>query len=76
MNNRRLLSSARSFRQLRRFHHVINSDRVFGTHNRGTTYVVPTRFRGNAISLAHPLNVGLLGLSYAEERVIEVRGMV
>jgi NitT/TauT family transport system substrate-binding protein len=24
--------TARSFRQLRRFHHVINSDRVFGTH--------------------------------------------
>src|ERR1700731_4692382 len=23
---------ARSFRQLRRFHHVINSDKVFGTH--------------------------------------------
>ena len=23
----------RSFRQLRRFHHVINSDKVFGTHN-------------------------------------------
>src|ERR1700737_1686361 len=27
--------AARSFRQLRRFHHVINSDRVFGTHRRG-----------------------------------------
>src|SRR6266446_3089136 len=26
--------AARSFRQLRRFHHVINSDKVFGTHNR------------------------------------------
>src|SRR5712672_126776 len=26
--------TARSFRQLRRFHHVINSDKVFGTHNR------------------------------------------
>src|ERR1700722_1512761 len=24
--------TARSFRQFRRFHHVINSDRVFGTH--------------------------------------------
>ena len=24
--------TARSFRQLRRFHHVINSDKVFGTH--------------------------------------------
>jgi 8-oxo-dGTP diphosphatase len=24
--------AARSFRQLRRFHHVINSDEVFGTH--------------------------------------------
>src|ERR1700730_3753009 len=26
--------AARSFRQFRRFHHVINSDRVFGTHRR------------------------------------------
>jgi hypothetical protein len=26
--------AARSFRQLRRFHRVINSDKVFGTHNR------------------------------------------
>src|SRR6266403_4216047 len=26
--------AARSFRQLRRFHHVINSDKVFGTHRR------------------------------------------
>src|SRR5258708_6182788 len=25
--------TARSFRQLRRFHHGINSDEVFGTHN-------------------------------------------
>src|ERR1700737_4538755 len=25
--------AARSFRQLRRFHHVINADKVFGTHN-------------------------------------------
>src|ERR1700722_19173198 len=25
--------TARSFRQFRRFHHVINSDRVFGTHS-------------------------------------------
>src|SRR4249920_3305995 len=24
--------AARSFRQLRRFHHVINTDKVFGTH--------------------------------------------
>jgi pimeloyl-ACP methyl ester carboxylesterase len=24
--------TTRSFRQLRRFHHVINSDKVFGTH--------------------------------------------
>src|SRR6266404_1406413 len=28
--------TARSFRQLRRFHHVINSDKVFGTHKRFT----------------------------------------
>jgi hypothetical protein len=29
-------SDSRSFRQLRRFHHVINSDKVFGTHRRLT----------------------------------------
>src|SRR5450631_3510283 len=28
--------AARSFRQLRRFHHVINSNKVFGTHNGST----------------------------------------
>ena len=28
--------AARSFRQLRRFHHLINSDKVFGTHKSGT----------------------------------------
>jgi hypothetical protein len=28
--------SSLSFRQLRRFHHVINSDKVFGTHSRTT----------------------------------------
>src|SRR5258705_6954562 len=26
--------AARSFRQLSRFHHVINTDKVFGTHSR------------------------------------------
>jgi hypothetical protein len=31
--------AARSFRQLRRFHHVINSDEVFGTHNSVRAYV-------------------------------------
>src|SRR6266446_10030207 len=36
--------AARSFRQLRRFHHVINSDKVFGTH----TFVYPK----NSLSLA------------------------
>jgi cold shock protein len=27
--------AARSFRQFRRFHHVINTDKVFGTHSYG-----------------------------------------
>jgi hypothetical protein len=27
-----MAAPGRSFRQLRRFHHVINSDKVFGTH--------------------------------------------
>jgi hypothetical protein len=29
---------ARSLRQLRRFHHVINSDKVFGTHSAAAAY--------------------------------------
>jgi hypothetical protein len=44
--------------------------------DRNVTYAVPKSFRGSAISLAHPLSVGLLGLSYAEETVIQARGMV
>jgi hypothetical protein len=43
--------------------------------DRGTKYAVPTSFRGSAISRAHPLNLGLLGLSYAEEAVNQARGM-
>jgi hypothetical protein len=44
--------------------------------DRAVKYTVPTSFRENAISKAHPLNVGLLGLSYAEGVVIEARGML
>src|ERR1700688_203829 len=38
--------AARSFRQLRRFHHVINSYKVFGTHRRPkrTTQPVSTAY--------------------------------
>ena len=35
--------AARSFRQLKRFHHVINSDKVFGTHR-----VRPNEFGKNS----------------------------
>lgn len=41
--------------------------------DRDQRYPVPTSFRGNPIAPAHPLNVGLLGLSYAEEVVNQVR---
>src|SRR3982075_1552041 len=34
--------ATRSFRQLRRFHHGINSDKVFGTHNR-SKYVLSSK---------------------------------
>jgi hypothetical protein len=44
--------------------------------DRDVRYTVPTTFRGNPISMAHPLNVGLLGLSYAEEVVIQARSMI
>src|SRR5258707_11154091 len=44
--------AARSFRQLRRFHHVINSDKVFGTHRyRGHLDFVDDNFIGNKKSL-------------------------
>src|SRR5258708_34269888 len=33
--------AARSFRQLRRFHHGINSDKVFGTHKRDVWVPAP-----------------------------------
>src|SRR5580704_11302 len=40
--------AAQSFRQLRRFHHVINSDKVFGTHSgsRGALDLRPTIEQG------------------------------
>jgi hypothetical protein len=41
--------------------------------DRGIVYPVPTSFRGQTISAAHPLNVGLLGLSYADEMLAEAR---
>ena len=34
---------ARSFRQLRQFHHVINSDKVFGTHSQHTMVYLTRR---------------------------------
>src|SRR5882757_10618356 len=34
--------AARSFRQLRRFPHVINSDKVFGTHRGDSSYLYAT----------------------------------
>src|SRR6478752_7532484 len=35
--------AARSFRQLRRFHHVINSDKVLGTHSEPVSVAVQWR---------------------------------
>src|ERR1700704_639182 len=40
--------AARSFRQLRRFHHVINSDDVFGAHNRRPCDVGPDESRATS----------------------------
>ena len=40
----------RSFRQLRRFHHVINSDEVFGTHS--TLYHYPNPYNHQILSIA------------------------
>ncbi|MDB5616218.1 hypothetical protein [Tardiphaga sp.] len=39
--------------------------------DRSVSYSVPTTFRGGAIATAHPLNVGLLALSYAAEVLSE-----
>jgi hypothetical protein len=44
--------------------------------DRGVIYPVPTSFRGDPISAAHPMNVGLLGLSYADEVLTEARRQV
>jgi hypothetical protein len=41
---------ARSFRQLRRFHHVINSDKVFGTHR--LAIAIPTKRNSVMIPIA------------------------
>src|SRR6202163_4036215 len=46
--------AARSFRQLRRFHHVINSDKVFGTHNDDVRALVDkTIARFGRLDVAH-----------------------
>src|SRR5258706_6917469 len=37
--------AARTFRQLRRFDHVINSDKVFGTHSYATIFLRRIMFR-------------------------------
>jgi hypothetical protein len=50
--------AARSFRQLRRFHHVINSDKVFGTH----------RFKQLAVGCARPLICFVIFGEAAESR--------
>jgi hypothetical protein len=50
--------AVRSFRQLRRFHHVINSDKVFGTHRH-------CRFVAHALTLA-PTVIMLLRLAFME----------
>src|SRR5229473_3184300 len=39
--------AARSFRQLRRFHHVINSDKVFGTHRLFASFRSPAGASGS-----------------------------
>ena len=43
-------TEARSFRQLRRFHHVINSDEVFGTHS--TLYHYPNPYNHQKLAIA------------------------
>ena len=47
-------TAARSFRQLRRFHHVINSDKVFGTHRLLTQARI-----GAACNALHPIKARL-----------------
>jgi putative SOS response-associated peptidase YedK len=49
--------AARSFRQHRRFHHVINSNKVFGTHKGETTndlYAFLTTEPNAEVSAIHP----------------------
>src|SRR5260370_7544500 len=45
--------AARSFRQLRRFHQVINSDKVFGTHSKKYWYFDTPKPEGGAQDLRY-----------------------
>jgi len=51
--------AARSFRQLRRFHHGINSDKVFGTHRNCPLLVVPWNTSYH-VALVYMYNVDLI----------------
>src|SRR3984957_14060785 len=53
--------AARSFGQLKRFHHGINSDKVFGTHTRITVFGVGGA-GGNAVN--NMIAAGLQGVDF------------
>ncbi len=72
--------TARSFRQLRRFHHVSNSDEVFGTHNgigcyaerlpedERTKAVIPDQFRHEIAAAFNLKGRGLIVLTSCSHR--------
>src|SRR5258708_565839 len=53
--------AARSFRQLMRFHHVINADKVFGTH-RSSRYLLNNRY----------VCRGVIAISSADARAVNL----
>src|SRR5258708_36401953 len=50
--------AARSFRQLRRFHHVINSDKVFGTHRQEFESLRARQIATTPNKTAYPVTAG------------------
>jgi hypothetical protein len=66
--------TARSFRQLRRFHHIINSDKVFGTHsvNKPVKFFINENYNHFEMTETFASPYGLLGREVLEQ--MQLRG--
>src|SRR5437764_5684223 len=63
--------AARSFRQLRRFHHLINSDKVFGTHKGSWLCKNAETLNRNRRNYSHKVVLGRLKVVAMRDLVIE-----